>query len=272
MPQDVAPMADVADRWVAARGRRILCRVYRPVVAERLPVIVYAHGGGWYFSSVDTHDALARLYAAEGRAVLVSVDYALSPEVKFPHALEEIAAVVAQLPALEREWNIDASRLVLAGDSAGGALALGCALLMRDRGLPRPRGVLAAYPVCDADFTTESYREFATGLPLTAEKMRFFWRHYVRDATDMLHPLAAPLRADLRDLPPALIHVAELDVLRSEAVALGERLRAAGVPVELEVFAGLTHGFMRSADRVSAAREAGRKAGRWLRAVLAQTA
>lgn len=263
------PMADVADRWIDARGRRIFCRVYRPSDADGLPVIVYLHGGGWYFMSVDTNDNLARLLAHEGRAVVVSVDYALSPEAKFPQALEECAAVVERVAAAGATWNVDGSRLVLAGDSAGGNLALGTALLLRERGGPPLRGVFAAYPACDADFTNDSYREYATGLPLTAEKMQFFWRNYVRDDHDMANPLAAPLRADLSGLPPVFLAVAELDVLRCEAVALGEKLRAAGVDVRCEVYPGLTHGFMRATTQVSRARAAADEAGRWLRRVLA---
>src|SRR5262249_32558766 len=142
-------------------------------------------------------------------------------------------------------------------------------LLLRDSGGPRLRGVLAAYPVCDSDLATPSYREFATGLPLTAEKMRFFWDTYVSQSADMVHPLAAPLRADPGGLPPVLLHVAEVDVLRSEGEALGRKLEDAGVAVELEVFPGLTHGFMRQTGAVARAREAMAKAGAWLRRVTA---
>jgi acetyl esterase len=144
-----------------------------------LAVALYFHGGGWYFSSVDTHDRVAREIAAAGEMAVVSVDYALSPEAKFPQAVEECAAVVRHLAAHAAEWQIDPSRIVVSGDSAGGNLALATGLLLRDSGAPKLRGILAAYPVCDSDFTTPSYHEFATGLPLTAEKMRFFWNAYV---------------------------------------------------------------------------------------------
>jgi acetyl esterase len=266
------PMAEVADRWIDARGRRIFCRFYRPVETDTaLPVILYFHGGGWYFSSVETHDNVARLLAHEARAAVVNVDYALSPEAKFPQALEECAAVAAHVVAAGATWNLDGSRIVLAGDSAGGTLAIGAALLLRDRQGPPLRGVFAAYPACDSNFTTESYREYGTGLPLTAETMQFFWRNYVRDAIDMLHPLAAPLRADLRGLPPTFLAIAELDVLQSEAVAFADKLRAAGVDVTCNVYGGLTHGFMRATTHVSKARSAADDAGRWLRTILSST-
>ena len=262
-------MAQTSERWIGARGRRIFCLLHRPVDKPMLPTAIYFHGGGWYFSSVDTHDRVAREIAAAGDVAVVSVDYALSPEAKFPQALEECAAVVRHLATHGADWQLDPSRIVVCGDSAGGNLALATGLLLRDTGGPTLRGILAAYPVCDSDFSTPIYRELATGLPLTAEKMRFFWNAYVSHAVDMVHPLAAPLRADLRELPPVLLHVAEIDVLRSEGEALGRKLRDAGVAVEFEIFPGLTHGFMRTTGAVARAQEALAKAGVWLRRVTA---
>ena len=140
-------------------------------------------------------------------------------------------------------------------------------MLLRDTSGPELRGILAAYPVCDSDFSTHSYLEFATGLNLTAEKMQFFWNAYVSHAIDMVHPLAAPLRADLSGLPPVFLHVAEIDVLRSEGEALGRKLKDVGVAVEFEILPGLTHGFMRMTGAVAQARKSMAKAGAWLRRV-----
>ena len=263
-------MAESSDRWVAGRGRRILCRLHRPVDEPGLPVLVYFHGGGWVWSSVDTHDRLAREYAAAGRCAVVSVDYALSPEAKFPQALEECAAIVRWLGANGAAWGIDPARIALAGDSAGGNLALATSLVLRDTGGPALRGILALYPVCDADFGRPSYRAYGAGAYfLTEEKMRFYWSAYARDDADRLNPLAAPLRADLARLPPVLVQLAELDVLHDEGVALAGRLRAAGVETELQEYAGLIHGFARATGRVGKAREAKDRAGEWLRRVLA---
>jgi len=258
-------MAETSDRWIAARGRRIFCRLYRPRPAPILPALVYFHGGGWVWSSVDTHDRLAREYAAAGELAVVSVDYALSPEAQFPQALEECAAVVRHLAANAADWGIDPRRLFLGGDSAGGNLALASALLLRETAGPKLAGILALYPVCDADLATPSYREFAEGHTLTAEKMRFYWSVYAPRPADRLHPLASPLRADLSGLPPTLVHLAELDVLRSEGEALAAKLAAAGVDVGCEVFPGVIHGFLRATGRVARAREAVSKAGAWLR-------
>ncbi|MBV9784991.1 MAG: alpha/beta hydrolase [Acidisphaera sp.] len=258
-------MAETADRWIAARGRRIFCRLHRPRTDAKLPVLVYFHGGGWVWSSVDTHDRIARELAAAGDVAVVSVDYALSPEAKFPQALEECAEVVRWLARHGEDWGLDGSSLLVGGDSAGGNLALATALLLRDSGGPALCGVLATYPVCDCDFTTSSYREFASGYWLTADKMRFYWDVYVPHAADRLHPLAAPLRADLAGLPPVLVTLAELDVLRSEGEALARKLTAAGVDAELAIFPGMIHGFVRAMGTVAGARAATARAGAWLR-------
>jgi acetyl esterase/lipase len=262
-------MAQTLETWVAARGRRIFCRVHRPRTDKILPAAVYMHGGGWYFSSVDTHDCVARSYAAAGEIAVVSVDYALAPEAKFPQALEECAAIVQHVAAHGADWHIDGTRILTIGDSSGGNLALATALLLRDRKGPALRGVLAAYPVCDCDFTTPSYLEFAGGPPLTAAKMHFFWKTYVAHDADMLHPWASPLRADLTGLPPVLLHVGELDLLRSEVETMAEKLQRSGVAVECEVYPGLTHGFMRASDAIARARKARDKAGAWIRRVTA---
>jgi acetyl esterase/lipase len=259
-------MAETTDRWIAARGRRILCRVYRPHVDECAPVMVHFHGGGWLQSSIDTHDRLAREYAAAGDVVVVSVDYSLSPEAKFPRALEECAAVVRHLAEYGSEWSVDRSSIFLGGDSVGGNLALTVALLLRDAGGPRVKGVVASYPVCDSRLDTSSYQSFgAGGYGLTLEQMKFVWDHYVPHEIDRLHPLAAPLRADLRGLPPVLLILPEMDVLRSEGDAMAAKLAAAGVPVQSEVIHGMVHGFLRACGSVQKARDALVLIGGWVR-------
>ena len=194
------------DRWVAARGRRILCRIYRPRTDQVLPVMVHFHGGGWVQSSIDTHDRLAREYAAAGDVAVVSVDFALSPEAKFPQALEECAAVVRHLAEHGSAWNIDSGRILLGGDSAGGNLALATALLLRDSGRPTVRGILAFYPIYDSAASARpATGPSAQAVMAALEQMSFVWRACVPHEADRLHPLAAPLRADLAGLPPVLM-------------------------------------------------------------------
>jgi acetyl esterase len=261
-------MAETTDQWVAATGRRVFCRVFRPVTDRVVPTLVYFHGGGWVWANVDTHDRMTREYAAAGQVAVVSVDYALSPEAKFPQALLECAAVVRFIAERGAEWGLDPARILLGGDSAGGNLALATALLLRDTGGPALKGVLANYPVSDARFDTPSYREFGSGgYGLSTERMAFYWSVYVPHEIDRLHPLAAPLRADLTGLPPVMVLLAELDVLRSEGEALVAKLRSSGVAVETETFAGTVHGFLRATGTVQKARDAVAMAGTWMQRV-----
>jgi acetyl esterase len=261
-------MAETTDRWIDAAGRRIYCRVHRPVTDRVLPTMVYFHGGGWVWANVDTHDRMTREYAAAGQVAVVSVDYALSPEAKFPQALLECAAVVRHVAEHGQHWNLDASRIFLGGDSAGGNLALATALLLRDTNGPALRGILANYPVSDCRFDTPSYQAYGSGgYGLNTERMAFYWSVYVPHEVDRLHPLAAPLRADLTGLPPVMVLLAELDVLRSEGEALVAKLRASGVPVETETFAGTVHGFLRATGSVQKARDAVAMAGNWMQRV-----
>lgn len=263
-------MAETTERWVFGRGRRIMCRVHKPTTDRPLSVLVYFHGGGWVWASVDTHDRLTREYAAAAGCAVVSVDYALSPEARFPQAIEECAAVVRWIGAHGAEWGLDGARMVLGGDSAGGNLALGTALLLRDAGGPDLRGILALYPVCDADFTRPSYRQFgAGGYFLTEEKMRFYWNAYAPEDAERLNPLAAPLRADLRGLPPTMVQIAQLDVLHDEGEALAAKLHEARVPVTFELVPGVIHGFLRASGKVARARGAVESGGAWVRGVLA---
>jgi acetyl esterase len=262
-------MAETTDRWVFGHGRRILCRVHRPSADPLLPALVYFHGGGWVWSSVDTHDRLTREYAVAAGCAVISVDYALSPEAVFPQAIEECVAVVRWLGQHGAEWGIDPARLALGGDSAGGNLALGTALMLRDHGGPALRGILALYPVCDADFSRDSYVTYGPGgYFLTEEKMRFYWNAYAPDAASRLNPLACPLRADLAGLPPTMVQTAELDVLRDEGAALADKLRAAGVPTTFEQVPGVIHGYLRASARVGKARAAITAGGAWLKGAL----
>ncbi len=265
-------MAESTERWLAVRGRRLLCRLHRPSGGRvpPPPVLVYLHGGGWVWNSIDTHDRLMREYAAAAGCAVLGPDYALSPEAVFPQALEECAGVLRWVAARGAEWGLDPSRIILGGDSAGGNLAAGVALMLRDRGETPPglRGLLLNYGVFDSRLDTPSYGEFAAGYGLTRERMAFYWSVYAPREADRAHPYAAPLRADLRGLPPCLLHVAELDVLASENRAMAERLRAAGVPVELALFPGTVHGFLRALGHVAKADEAVRQAAAWMRARL----
>ena len=261
-------MAETADRWLPIRGRRLLCRFHRPAPGPK-PVLVYIHGGGFVWNSIDTHDRLMREYAAGGSCAVIGPDYALSPEAPFPQALEECAAVVRWVARHGAEWGLDPTRIAIGGDSAGANLAMGVALLLRQTDPElRLHGLLLNYGVFDADLATPSYEEFADGYFLTREKMRFYWDCYCPRPADRLNPLASPLRADLRGLPPVLLHIAELDVLSAENRAMAARLKEAGVEVETRLFPGTAHGVPRALGHVQASREAAAAGGGWLKRIL----
>jgi len=259
-------MAASEERWITVRGRRMQVRMHRPTMAGTLPALVWFHGGGWVWASIDTHDRLARELAAAAGMAVILVDYALSPEAKFPVALLECAESVRALAADAAGWGIDPARIFVGGDSAGGNLALGAALALRDAGGPTLAGVHCFYPVTEAACDTPSYREFAEGYGLTRAAMQAYWDLYTRDAADRLNPLASPLRGNLAGLPPCLIQVAELDVLRDDGMLMAEALHAAGVDVTLEEYSGVLHGFARLTAAVEKARLAVANAGRWLAA------
>jgi acetyl esterase len=193
----------------------------------------------------------------------------LSPEAKFPQAVEECAAVVRYIAEHGATWGLDGSRMLLGGDSAGGNLCLATALLLRDSDGPKLNGIVAYYPVCDSRFDTPTYQAFgAGGYGLNRQRMEFYWSVYASHEGDRSHPLAAVLRADLRGLPPVLVHLAELDVLRSEGETLVRKLRESGVAVETETFPGLLHGFVRATEFVGQAREAMAKAVAFIQRVV----
>ena len=222
-------------------------RLYRPADAAattRLPVLVYFHGGGWVIGDLDTHDVLCRQLTAESGASVISVDYRLAPEHKFPAAVDDAWAATRWVVAHAAELNVDAERLAVGGDSAGGNLAAVVALLSRDQGGPAIRLQALLYPVTDSNTETGSYRDFAEGFLLTRESMKWFFNHYVSNEADVADWRVSPLRApSLAGLPPTLIVTAGFDPLRDEGEAYAKRLRAAGVSVDAICFGGMIHGF-----------------------------
>ncbi|MBV8080699.1 MAG: alpha/beta hydrolase [Actinobacteria bacterium] len=224
-----------------AGGVRV--RVYRPAAEGPLPALVWFHGGGWAVGSLDSHDPLCRALAARTPCVVVAVDYRLAPEHPFPAGLEDAWSATEWTFAHAAELGADAERISVGGDSSGGNLAAVVALRARDRGVALARQILV-YPVADFDFERPSYAEHATGLNLTTEKMRWYWRLYL-DGADGTHPDASPLRADLHGVAPAVVITASHDVLRSEGEEYARRLEQAGVPVKHRHYDGMIHGFLR---------------------------
>ncbi len=241
--------ADLSDVTVpGGPSGEVRVRIVRPPGATgALPVIVYVHGLGWVFGNSHTHDRLARELAVGAGAAVVFPEYSLSPEAKYPTAIEEIYAAATWVAKSGAEHGLDSSRIAIAGDSVGGNMAIATTLLAKKRGGVSFVQQVLFYPVTDASFDTPSYRQFAEGYFLRRDAMRWFWDQYTTDDDLRAEITASPLRAtteQLAGLPPALVIVAEADVLRDEGEAYANHLRHAGVPVTAVRYQGITHDFV----------------------------
>ncbi|MCX4760243.1 alpha/beta hydrolase [Streptomyces sp. NBC_01275] len=242
---------DVDEEWVTVSGGptgSVRVRVVRPAgVGGALPVILYIHGAGWVFGDAHTHDRLVRELAVGAGAAVVFPEYDLSPEARYPVAIEQNYAVARWIVTEGAQHSLDASRLAVAGDSVGGNMTAALTLMAKERGdVPLVQQVLF-YPVTDASFDTGSYRQFATGYFLRRDGMQWFWDQYTTDEAERAQITASPLRAtveQLTGLPPALVITGEADVLRDEGEAYANKLRAAGVPVTAVRYQGIIHDFV----------------------------
>lgn len=266
-------VAQVEDRYVDCPLGRRKVRIYRSGNDVR-PVVMYFHGGGFVLGSIDTHDNLAREICARTASTVVSVEYSLAPENRFPAAPDDCLAVTQWVAAHAGELGGDAARMALAGDSAGGNLAAVTALRLRDEGGSIPvSALLLLYPVTDhysAGFP--SYSEFNAPPGLTGDKMRWFWDNYLNDPSEADHPFASPNRADyLRGMPPSFVITAGLDPLRDEGEAFARRLIDAGVDARCIRYAKMSHGFAKWSNRIAGAEKALDEACTWLRDTLRQS-
>ncbi len=259
---DPAPVADVDDRKIPGKDAQIPVRIYTPNGQGPFPVIVYYHGGGWVIATNDVYDSSARALTNAADAVLISVEYRKGPEHRFPAAHEDAYAAYLWALAHAAEINGDPKRVAVAGESAGGNLAAGVALLARERGQQLPVHQLLVYPVAGHDFTTPSYQENADAMPLNKAAMPWFFEKYLNNPADAKNPLISLVQAkDLRGLPPATVITAEIDPLRSEGKRYAERLREAGVPVTYKNYEGVTHEFFGMGAVVDKAKQAVALAG-----------
>jgi acetyl esterase len=237
-------VANVENRTIAGPAGALPVRMYTPAGSGPFPALVFFHGGGWVIGDLETQDGVCRALANGADCVVVSVDYRLAPENKFPAAPEDSYAAAKWVAANAASINVDPARIAVGGDSAGGNLAAVTAQMARERGGPRLVFQLLVYPVTDGACDSTSYRDNADGYLLTKDMMLWFWNHYVRNPEDRFNPMASPLRAhSLEGLPPALVQTAEFDPVRDEGEAYAARLMEAGVPVRLTRYDGMIHGF-----------------------------
>jgi acetyl esterase len=246
-------VAKCEDRKTPGPAGEVPVRIYTPAGAGPFGALVFFHGGGWVIGNIETHDALCRELTKGTGCVTVSVDYRLAPEHKFPAGPDDCYAATKWVAENARGLNVDANRIAVGGDSAGGNLAAVISQMARDRGGPKLAFQLLIYPATDCSNETPSQREFQQdGYILSRADMEWFYGHYL-SAKDRTNPLACPaLAKSLAGLPPAFVLTAAIDPLRDEGEAYGEALRKAGVAVKAKRYDGVCHGFVSMGAMVDA--------------------
>jgi acetyl esterase len=247
-------------------GGPVRVRLYDPGVERPAPCLIYVHGGGWVICSVETYDGVCRRLAQAGGFMVASVDYRLAPEHKFPAGLEDCVAVSRWIATYGGAWGIDAARLAIGGDSAGGNLALACLLRLRNARENLLRAGALIYGAYAADLDTPSALAYGDGsYVLSRADMRWYWDHYLRDEADRRDPLAVPLLADLEGLPPLLVAAAEFDPLLDDSRRLVARLEEAGQPHRFDLWPGVTHASINMTRMLDAAQTHIEGTAAWLR-------
>jgi acetyl esterase len=266
------PVAEVQNRTVPGPAGPITVRVYRPVAKETLPALIYFHGGGFVICSLDTHDRECRNLANASGCAVISVDYRLAPENKYPAAVEDADAATRYVAEHASEFGIDPQRIAVGGDSAGGNLATVVATLARDRGGPLLKFQLLIYPLVDFGDNSPSMQQYAKDYFLTRESMDWFTDCYLPSREAEREPSASPMNAaNVRGLPPAMILTAEYDPLRDQGETYARKLQNAGVAVELKRYDGMIHAFFSFSGVIDTAKVALADAASALRRALASS-
>lgn len=264
-PENLVPGVRSTDTTVDGAAGPLPARIYTPEGTGPFPLIVYFHGGGWVIADKEVYDGGARGLCKQAQAVVVSVDYRQAPEHRFPAAWDDALAAYRWALANAASIQGDAGRMALAGESAGGNLAVATAIAVRDAGLPLPAHVLAVYPVAQTSLNTESYLENAIAKPLNRAMVAWFVDKLVRTEDDLKDTRLNLIDAQLEGLPPVTIINARIDPLRSDGAKLEDALRDANVPVERKDYEGVAHEFFGAAAVLEKAREAQAYAGQRLR-------
>jgi acetyl esterase len=264
-------VAQVVNRTIPGPAGEIPVRIYTPTGNGPFPALVFFHGGGWVICDLDTHDSSCRSLCNGAGCVVVSVDYRLAPEHKFPAAPEDCYAATQWVSGHAAEINANPGKIAIGGDSAGGNLTAVVAQMVRDQGGPRLAFQLLIYPATDFTFDGPSIHENGQDYFLTNDDMKWFMNLYLNSDADKKNPLASPLQsANLHGLPTALVITAEYDPLRDEGEAYGKRLKEAGVPVTISRYNGVIHGFFSMEPLTDKGKQAREECAQALRAVFAK--
>jgi acetyl esterase len=250
------PLRHERDLTLPGPHGQVPCRLYLPDDAERPPLLVYAHGGGFMQGSLPSWDAMLRELVRQSGIAALSVDYKLSPEHRFPKAYEEMVAVTRLAAREGAGLGIDPTRIAVGGDSAGGNLALAAALALRDEGLTALRFMLLIYGVYSVDSESPSWQRFGKGAGLSQTQMRWIWETYLENPAQQNDSRAAPILGNLKGLPPAHLIVGSLDPLLDDSHRMAAALKAVGVPHTLNVYDGINHGFIRYGRLIATSRRA----------------
>lgn len=268
MATAMVPGVKSADRTLQGAAGSLPVRIYTPDGAGPFPIIVYYHGGGWVIANKSVYDAGARSLSKLVNAVVVSVDYRLAPEHKFPAQHNDALATYKWVIKNAASLKADPNRIALAGESAGGNLAVATAIAVRDSGLTAPKGIVAVYPIAQPDTTTASYVENVNAKPLNRPMMGWFAKHATNTPADMQDLRINLVKANLAGLPPVTIINAQIDPLRDDGAMLQDALKAANVSVERKVYDGVAHEFFGMGGVVDKAKDAQQYAADRLKSVL----
>lgn len=264
------PVAGIDSKTVPGPTGDIPVRIYYPLGNGPFPAVVYFHGGGWVMGSLDEFDASCRALTNQARCVVISVDYRLAPEHKFPAATEDAYAATQYVITHPIDFRADPNHVAVAGESAGGNLAAAVCMMARDRSGSMPIYQLLIYPVTDDSFDTDSYKQNVNAVPLNRDTMKWFFQQYVNTPGEGSNPYISILRGDASKLPPAMVITADIDPLRSEGQAYADKLHTAGIDVKYKNYDGVTHGFFGLGASVETAKHAERFAAEGLDSVFAK--
>ncbi|MEP6991965.1 MAG: alpha/beta hydrolase [bacterium] len=269
-PTTPPPGATMTTRKVPGAAGELATNIYTPDGPGPFPVIVYYHGGGWVIANKDVYDGGARALAIGAKAVVISADYRQGPEAKFPAAHDDAVAVYAWAVKHAASIKGDPTRIALAGESAGGGLAIATAIAARDQKMTMPLAIISVYPIAVGDTTSAAYTENANAKPLNRAMMSWFFDNELRSAADRQDPRINLVAADLHGLPPVTIINAQIDPLRGDGEQLAEKLRAAGVTVDQKTYPGVTHEFFGMGPVLAKAKDAENRASAALVKVFAR--